>query len=136
MNLYLRAGDKLYLNGAVIRVDRKVSVEILNKVTFLLGTHVLQADEANTPLRQIYFVIQTMVMDPASSKSVLPMVHSMIMSAIEAFDDARILSELKRIDELICNAHHFEAMKVLRSLFDPEKRLMSSERTSASSDAA
>ena len=41
MRLYLRPGEKLYINGAVIRVDRKVSIELLNDVTFLLENHVM-----------------------------------------------------------------------------------------------
>ena len=67
MNISLRADEKLYINGAVIRVDRKVSIELLNDVTFLLETHVMQASEATTPLKQIYFVIQIMLMDPSAT---------------------------------------------------------------------
>ena len=64
MNITLRAGEKLYINGAVIRVDRKATIELLNDVTFLLENHVMQADQATTPLRQIYFAVQVMLMDP------------------------------------------------------------------------
>lgn len=67
MSLHLRAGEKLYLNGAVIKVDRKVSIEILNDVTFLLASHVMQPADATTPLRQLYFVVQSALMDPAPS---------------------------------------------------------------------
>ena len=56
MNISLRADEKIYINGAVLRVDRKVSIELLNDVTFLLESHVMQANDATTPLRQIYFV--------------------------------------------------------------------------------
>ena len=45
--------------------DRKATIELLNDATFLLETHVMQASDATTPLRQIYFVIQVMLMDPA-----------------------------------------------------------------------
>ena len=64
MNITLRAGERLYINGAVIRVDRKATIELLNDVTFLLENHVMQADQATTPLRQIYFAVQVMLMDP------------------------------------------------------------------------
>ena len=65
MHISLRPGEKLYVNGAVLRVDRKVSVEFLNDVTFLLENHVILPEEANTPLRQLYFVVQTMLIEPA-----------------------------------------------------------------------
>ena len=48
----LRANERIYVNGAVIKVDRKTSLEFLNNVQFLLENHVLQAEDATTPLRQ------------------------------------------------------------------------------------
>ena len=67
MNITLRAGERLYLNGAVIRLDRKATIELLNDAAFLLETHVIQASEATTPLRRVYFVVQVMLMDPAAA---------------------------------------------------------------------
>ena len=43
MNITLRAGERFFINGAVIRIDRKASIELLNDVTFLLENHVMQA---------------------------------------------------------------------------------------------
>ena len=56
MQISLKAGERIYINGAVVRVDRKVSIELMNDVVFLLEAHVLQAEETTTPLRQLYFV--------------------------------------------------------------------------------
>ena len=69
MNITLRAGERIYINGAVLRIDRKATIELLNDATFLLETHVMQASDATTPLRQIYFVVQVMLMDPAAAKA-------------------------------------------------------------------
>ena len=55
MNITLRAGERIYVNGAVLRVDRKATLELMNDATFLLEAHVMQAQDATTPLRQIYF---------------------------------------------------------------------------------
>ena len=77
MNITLRAGEKLYINGAVIRVDRKATIELLNDVTFLLENHVMQADQATTPLRQIYFAVQVMLMDPAATTAATGLARSL-----------------------------------------------------------
>ena len=53
LRISLKAGEKIFINGAVLRVDRKVALEFLNDVTFLLENHVLQPEEAKTPLRQL-----------------------------------------------------------------------------------
>ena len=69
MNITLRAGERFFINGAVIRIDRKASIELLNEVTFLLENHVMQAEEAATLVRQIYFAVQIMLMDPTAAPS-------------------------------------------------------------------
>ena len=63
----LKSGERIFINGAVLRVDRKVSIEFLNDVTFLLEAHVMQPEQTTTPLRQLYFIMQTMVIDPADA---------------------------------------------------------------------
>ena len=44
----LKANERIFINGAVVRVDRKTSLEFLNDVDFLLENHVLQAADATT----------------------------------------------------------------------------------------
>ena len=34
---------------------------------FLLESHVLQAEQATTPLRQLYFILQVMLMNPGGA---------------------------------------------------------------------
>jgi flagellar protein FlbT len=58
LKISLKPNEKIYINGAVVRVDRKVSIEFLNDVQFLLENHVLQPEDASTPLRQLYFIAQ------------------------------------------------------------------------------
>ncbi len=62
LKISLKPNEKIYVNGAVIRTDRKVTLEFLNDVQFLLENHVLQPEDASTPLRQLYFIVQVMLM--------------------------------------------------------------------------
>ena len=120
MILSLRAGAKVYLNGAVIRVDRKVNLELLNDVTFLLESHVLQAHEANTPLRQLYFVLQTMLMDPASVGNVSPLFETMMISTIACFEDPVVVAGLNAAKDNFAAGRQFDALKGLRKLYKAE----------------
>ena len=65
LKITLKPGEKIYVNGAVIRTDRKVSLEFMNDVQFLLENHVMQPEAAVTPLRQLYFVVHIMLISPA-----------------------------------------------------------------------
>jgi flagellar biosynthesis repressor protein FlbT len=135
MNISLRADEKLYINGAVIRVDRKVSIELLNDVTFLLETHVMQANEATTPLKQIYFVIQIMLMDPSAAAGAMALSRKLIDAALRTFDAPEILDGLKAVDDLVKRSRNFDAMKALRALFPLEQTIMFPDQET-SSDAA
>ena len=124
MNITLRAGERIYINGAVLRIDRKATLELMNDATFLLETHVMQAEDATTPLRQIYFVVQVMVMDPASARATAQMAHSLIAKALGAFESQEIKRRLEQVAELVNRARYFEAMKTLRNLYPLEQTEM------------
>ena len=120
MNITLRAGERIYINGAVLRIDRKATLELMNDATFLLETHVMQAEDATTPLRQIYFVVQVMLMDPASARATAQLAASLIGKACEAFESPKIRRGLESVSELIGRSRYFEAMKALRAMYPLE----------------
>ena len=136
MNITLRAGERLYLNGAVIRLDRKATIELLNDAAFLLENHVIQASDATTPLRQVYFVVQVMLMDPVAARSTMDLLHQLIEKALCAFETPEIKAGLKTIVGSIARSRHFEAMKSLRSLYVLEQIEMFPSGELAASQAA
>ena len=97
MNITLRAGERFFINGAVIRIDRKASIELLNEVTFLLENHVMQAEEATTLVRQIYFAVQIMLMDPTAAASAAPLARSLVESALSAYRTPELAAGLKGV---------------------------------------
>jgi|SRR5579863_9798285 len=122
MNITLRAGERFFINGAVIRIDRKASIELLNDVTFLLENHVMQAEDARTLVRQIYFAVQIMLMDPASATSAAPLANSLIQSAIKAYRTPALAEGLKGVAASLARQRNFEALKALRGLFALEDK--------------
>jgi flagellar protein FlbT len=124
MLLKLRAGEKLYLNGAVITVDRKVTIELLNDATFLLEAHVIQPHQANTPLRQLYFVLQTQLMEREGAFLARKMFHTMLASTSEAFASTGVAEGLRLAATLVESNKLFEALRTIRGLFPLEADIM------------
>lgn len=89
--IFLKAKERFFINGAVFRVDRKVSIELLNDVQFLLESHVLQAEDANTPLKQLYFIVQVMVMSPNERETVMSHFRDSIDLLLENFSNTKIM---------------------------------------------
>ena len=117
MHISLRAGEKIYINGAVLRADRKVSIEILNDATFLLEAHVMKVEDASTPLRQLYFIIQIMLMNPTDSLAAREMFKKSIHMTIDVSESVVLVSGLRTVKTLVDGNRIFEALKAVRSLF-------------------
>jgi flagellar biosynthesis repressor protein FlbT len=122
MNITLRAGERFFINGAVIRIDRKASIELLNEVTFLLENHVMQAEEATTLVRQIYFAVQIMLMEPTAAGSAAPLARSLIESAVDAYRTPELIAGLRGVEVSLLRGRNFEALKALRGLFALEDK--------------
>jgi flagellar biosynthesis repressor protein FlbT len=127
MHLSLRAGERIFINGAVLRVDRKVSIELLNDATFLLENHVLQVEDATTPLRQLYFVVQAILIDPSSSERARVMFRDLYASIAGSISSVEIVASLKGVADLVETGRTFDALKIIRGLFQAENNLLSGE---------
>lgn len=125
LRITLKPGEKIYVNGAVIRPDRKVSLEFLNDVQFLLENHVMQPEAANTPLRQLYFIIQMILMSPQDAGEARAMFRNSLPRLIASFESDAIKANLKQIDQLVVEGQVYEAMRLLRTLFAREDAILS-----------
>jgi flagellar protein FlbT len=126
MCISLRSGERIYINGAVLRVDRKVTLELINDVAFLLEGQVMQVAEATTPLRQLYFVIQLMLMSPhdvADAKAVYREQQSALVAVSE---NAEMRLGLGAIEGLVETRRYYDALRKIRTLFDIEKSIIES----------
>jgi flagellar protein FlbT len=126
MNISLRKGEKIYMNGAIFRVDRKVCIELLNDVTFLLENHVMPLDEVKTPMKQLYFVVQTMLIAPNDTVAAVDLCAKLLSSLQSAAGDQRLVEGLARVAKHIDERRLFEALKIVRSLFPIESELLGS----------
>lgn len=124
MHITLRPGEKLYLNGAVVRADRKVSLELMNDATFLLEAHVMRVDKATSPLRQLYFVVQMMLMNPHDVLDAKRLFDESLLRMRAAYDDELVAKALSRTQELVEATRYFEALKGLREVFHRDDLLL------------
>lgn len=125
MQVHLKRGEKIYVNGAVLRVDRRASIEFLNDVDFLLENHVIQAEEAKSPLRQLYFVVQTMLIDPENAGMTHQLYVHLAHRLTQAASTPEILDAVTKAGERVSAGKYFDALKQLRAAFPVEDRLLS-----------
>jgi len=120
LKITLRAGERIFVNGGVLKVDRKVSIELMNDVIFLLEQHVMKPEETTTPLRQLYFMIQMMLMDPALHMKARSMAKESVANLLVSVRDGKVLQGLAEAGELLDSERPFEALKKVRTLLPLE----------------
>lgn len=135
LRISLKAGERIFINGAVLRVDRKVALEFLNDVTFLLENHVLQPEQATTPLRQLYFIVQMMLINPEGAEQSMGMFRKSVVMLLACFKNEEVQVELKHIDGMVTQGRAFEALKAIRALYPIEEQIISSSAMPASTIA-
>ncbi|AIQ89854.1 flagellar biosynthesis repressor FlbT [Methylobacterium oryzae] len=120
INLSLRGQERIFINGAVLRVDRKVTIELLNDATFLLEAHVLQVEQAKTPLRQLYFIAQAMLIDPSNAGQVRQAYDKVEQAILDQTPDRPVVAALAAARDLLNRGRPFEVLRMLRGVFEPE----------------
>jgi flagellar biosynthesis repressor protein FlbT len=130
LKITLRAGERIFINGGVLRVDRKVSVELMNDVIFLLEQHVMKPEETTTPLRQLYFMIQMMLMDPSLHMKARNMARESASNLLTSFSDPLIADGLAEIAALLDSDRPFDALKKVRALLPFEPAATSTQERS------
>lgn len=118
MRFSLKAGERIFINGAVLTVSQKVTLSLLNDARFLLESHVLQLAEATTPMRQLYFVVQSLLINPQEEEQGMIAFHKVYDPLLIVTADEATKAQLKSVEDLVVRRRTFEALKVIRGLFE------------------
>lgn len=123
MHITLRANEKIFVNGAVLKVDRKTSIELMNDAVFLLEPHVMVERDATTPLRQLYYIVQLMLMEGKERPENQAMFVRQCAAMEKVYDDSAILDGIGKVVQLVGRSRAFEALKTIRALLPIEAAL-------------
>ncbi|MBS9479298.1 flagellar biosynthesis repressor FlbT [Ancylobacter radicis] len=131
MLISLKPGERIFLNGAVIRVDRKVTIELLNDVAFLLESHVLQVEDTTTPMRQLYFAVQTMLIEPRKGAAAQAVFNGQLAGLMTSFTNDALVAALAQVGEFVQAGRLFEALRAIRRLFMIEAGILGADAPKA-----
>ncbi len=91
---------------------------------FCSKNHVLQPEQATTPLRQLYFIAQMILINPEGRDQSTNMFRKSVSMLLNCFQHDEVLAELKRIDGLVASGKAFEALKAIRGLYPIEEKIL------------
>lgn len=64
LRISLKDGEKIVINGAVLRSAGRTDIVLENDASVLRGRDVMAPDEADTPARRLYFACMLAYLDP------------------------------------------------------------------------
>jgi flagellar protein FlbT len=126
LKIFLKPKERFFVNGAVLMADRKVTLELLNDVVFLLESHVIQPEEADTPLRQLYFIVQSMLMEPKTMQMARELYENSHRMLLMTFKNQDVLEGLVAAKASVDAGRPFDALKKIRALFKLEAEILAS----------
>jgi flagellar protein FlbT len=121
LKLSLKPHEKFVLNGAVVQNgDRRGVLLLQNKASVLREKDIMQADEANSPSRRIYFPVMMMYLDEAGAGVFHEEFIRRLQEFMGAINNPTVLADCVNISKLVLQREYYKALVLCRKLIDYE----------------
>ena len=121
LKLSLKPGEKFVLNGAVVQNgDRRGVLLLQNKASVLREKDIMQAEEAKTPSRRIYFPVMMMYLDEAGAQRYYDEFVRRLSEFMGAVRNPEILAECVNISRHAMAREYYKALMLCRKLIEYE----------------
>jgi flagellar protein FlbT len=121
LKLSLKPGEKFVLNGAVVQNgDRRSSLLLQNKASVLREKDIMQADEAATPARRIYFPVMMMYLEQSNGDAFHDEFVQRLSEFMGAVRNPDILTDCVNISRHVMIREYYKALMLCRRLIEYE----------------
>jgi flagellar protein FlbT len=121
LKLSLKPGEKFVLNGAVVQNgDRRSSLLLQNKASVLREKDIMQAEEAATPARRIYFPVMMMYLDQSTCEALHDEFIQRLSEFMGAVRNPDILADCVNISRHVMIKEYYKALMLCRKLIEYE----------------
>jgi flagellar protein FlbT len=124
LRISLKDGEKMIVNGAVLRACGRTEVMVENRAAILRGREVMAPDEADTPARRLYFACMMAYIDPAGAERHHDGIVELLAELVGAFISPDARGACVRLANLLALGHYYKALAECRALIDHEAGLL------------
>jgi len=123
LRLTLKPNERIVVNGCVMRnADRRQTLIIENHSDVVRETDLLDENGARTPVKEVYFFIQSVLMDPKIREKLVPVIQKKLGQLVPVFHDEIAGYIFEAANHVSC-ANYYKAMRSLRAVLDYEDEL-------------
>lgn len=122
----LKPNEKVLVNGVILQNgDRAASIRVRsNDVAILRARDAIQKEEANTPLKRIYYIAQLAMAGEADAETAAKEILQGVEPLKSIFAGEEALRELERAEAAANERKFFVAMRAVKKLFPLEEALL------------
>jgi flagellar protein FlbT len=125
LKIDLKEGEKIAINGAVLTAGRGgASIILQNEATLLRGRDILQEEDATTPAKRIYFMIQLMYIDAERRADHAALYATYVNDLRAASGIKEVHDALDNIDIDVAGGNFYRAMKTCKAVIAVEAELL------------
>jgi flagellar biosynthesis repressor protein FlbT len=127
LKIVLKPGERIIIGGAVI-TNGKTTAQLLieNNVPILRQKQIMSENEASTPCRRIYLVIQLMYIDAGNLAAHHHTYWNLVRDVLTAAPST--LPIIDRISDHILNNRYYQALKLTKKLIEYEEETVAHVR--------
>ena len=123
LNLTLKPNEVILINGCVVRnSDRRQTLMIESKGDVVRQRDLLDSKEARTPVKEVYFFIQTALLDSELREKLVPLIQKKLGQLVPVFHD-EVSQHIFEAANHVSQQDFYKAMRALRPLMEYEAKL-------------
>ena len=123
LKITLKPGERMIIDGAVItNGDIKCTFVVENRVPILRQKDILKEEDANSPARRIYFIVQLMYIDPEHHAQYHPRYWELVKDFVQAAPSSTRLAN--EISEHVLKGSYYQALKLTQKLIRYETEIL------------
>ena len=125
LKITLKPDERMIIGGAVVTNKNSSGCNLLveNNIPILRQKDILNEDQADSPCRKIYFIIQLMYIDEKNLQTYHNTYWNLIQDVVQASPSMTGLIDV--ISEHILNQRYYQALKAAKTLIDYEQEVTS-----------
>jgi flagellar protein FlbT len=124
LKIVLKNGEKLVVNGAVLRAVGRTELLLENDAAILRGRELMAEHEADTPARRLYFACVMAYLDPTHRsryQDEILLLLSDILGALESVEAKSLCIEFARY---VGGQDYYRALSLCRCLMEYEASVL------------
>lgn len=132
LKLRLKPRERVVINGCVVQNEnRRYTLTISNFAQIIRGNDIMQEDEADTPVRRAYFLIQSMLLEPRLAGEYAGVIADMMAKLYGVFARPDIQDQIMQAMQNVSERNYYKALTCLRPVMAYEASVLAATRPAA-----